>query len=99
MRNAEVEGNEFDAAAAIDPTKPENAEQPSLSDIDFNPQPKLMNNFFTNLNDEGFEAREISSGDKSSCDVNKAVIMNENGDSLAEGNGEEDKDTALGDLA
>ena len=30
----------------------EASEQPSLSDIDFNPQQKLMNNYFTSMKDE-----------------------------------------------
>ena len=68
--------------------------QPSVSDCDFvNPQQqKLMNNFFTSQGD----ASEHNTKNHSSNDVgNRAVIMGASKDSASN----EDRDTALGDLA
>lgn len=72
--------------------------QPSLSDIDFNPQQKLMNNFFSSTRNDDLEQQNNISENKnssSSGDANKAVIMI-TGESKAP---ETDRETALGDLA
>ena len=47
QRREEVQINDFQEC--VDPKKlgAEPSEQPSLSDVDFGPQHKLMNNFFT----------------------------------------------------
>lgn len=97
QRREEVKNSQFQGLVDNKPQSCGNdssGRQPSVSDCDFsNPQQKLMNNYFLSQNEEG---EDTNNKNQSSNDVNRAVIMGASKGSAADN---EDRETALGDLA